>query len=153
MNASLPQKSEESRKSSARLAAVQALYLIELSGRKVDKVVAEFAAGHLPRGSEAEIPADFDKELFAAIVQEASVKQEAIDELLRAHLDKAWPFERLEKILKNLLRAGTAEILLGQVDSPILINDYINVAHGFFAGKEPSLTNAVLDKLAKGVRG
>jgi len=136
------------RKSAARMAAVQALYQIELSGLRPEKIIADFQAGHIP--NEADVPIkDFDGELFAEIVSETVSKQAEIDQALQAHLDPRWPIERLEKILKALLRAGAAELLSAHTDAPIVINDYMNIAHGFFGGKEPALVNAVLDKLAK----
>ncbi len=137
-------------KSAARMAAVQALYLIEITGKPADKVAADFLSGHIPE--EAGTPVgDFDRELFITIMRDATRRHEEIDEALKASLDPKWPLERLEKILRALLRAATAE-LFGPVDAPIVINDYINVAHGFFAGKEPALVNAVLDKIGKRVK-
>ena len=135
-------------KSAARTAAVQALYLIEVMGEEPEKVVSDFQEGAMPE--ESGLPADFDKELFSTIVHRAIAMQVDIDAALSEHLDKSWPLPRLEKILRALLRAGAAELLAGKVDAPIIINDYVNVAHSFFSGKEPAMANAVLDKIAGG---
>ena len=136
-------------KSAARMAAVQALYLIEITGQKPDKVTGDFLAGRIPAEAGAALPADFDRELFTAIVHECTARREEVDAALSGSLDAKWPLERLEKILRALLRAGVTELLSAGVDGPIVINDYINVAHGFFSGKEPALVNAVLDKVSK----
>jgi N utilization substance protein B len=135
-------------KSAARMAAVQALYQIELLGVPPEKVIRDFLSGKTPVDSDVPVTT-FDRELFSFIVHAAWEQGDNIDTVLKASLSEGWPLDRLEKILRALLRAGAAEILCGQVDAGIVINDYINVAHGFFSGKEPGMANAVLDKVAK----
>ena len=60
---------------------------------------------------------------------------------------------RLETILRAILRAGAYE-LLGRCDVPprVVISEYLDVAHAFFAGKEPGMVNGVLDRLARVLR-
>ena len=45
-------------------------------------------------------------------------------------------------------------ILLARSDIPprVIISEYLDVAHAFFAGKEPAMVNGVLDKLARTLR-
>ncbi|HVY12687.1 MAG TPA: transcription antitermination factor NusB [Alphaproteobacteria bacterium] len=144
-------ENSSAQKSAARLAAVQALYQIELTSAPPEKVVRDFLAGKMP--VDAEVPLNaFDRELFGFIVHATWEQGDNIDTVLSASLDEKWPLDRLEKILRALLRAGAAEILTTQADAPIVINDYINIAHAFFSGKEPGLVNAVLDRVAKQVR-
>lgn len=141
-------------KSAARLAAVQALYQMELTTTRPDTIIRDFVEKRMPNDNEVgNLPEDFDRELFTSIVRASIARKADIEPMISGALDAKWPFERLEKILKSILRAGTAELLEhGPIDAGIIINDYVNVAHGFFAGKEPALVNAVLDKLAKTVR-
>ena len=40
----------------------------------------------------------------------------------------------------------------GSIPAGVIINDYVDVTHGFFNAKEPGLVNAVLDRLAKTLR-
>ena len=48
---------------------------------------------------------------------------------------------------------AACELLINtQIDTPIIINDYLNVAHGFFEQGEVTLINAILDKVAKSAR-
>lgn len=138
-------------KTTARLAAVQALYQLDYTPVKPENIIREFIARGGAGGDAGEVNA-FDKELFATIVNEALQRDGDIVPMLEANLDPKWPYARLEKILKSILRAGAAELLHGTVDTGIVINDYVDVAHGFFEGKEPALVNAVLDKIAKHVR-
>lgn len=136
-------------KTAARLAAVQALYQLDYMPGNPDKIIRETIERV---GQNGEGLAPFDKELFANILNGALQRMPDIDPLLEANLDAKWPYARMEKILKCILRAGAGELLQPDTDAPIIINDYVDVAHGFFEGKEPALVNAVLDKLAKHVR-
>ncbi len=137
-----------SQKSAARLAATQALYQMEMIGTRVDVAIREFVEKRVLREEAGE----FDTELFGEIVRGVNERMGDIDAILGGALDAKWPLERLEKILKAILRAGVSELLQSKTDSGIIINDYVNVAHDFFAGKEPALVNAILDKVAKTVR-
>ena len=77
----------------------------------------------------------------------------ALDERIGPWLDGEWTVERLEVLLRAILRAGTYE-LAERLDVPAetVINEYVDVAHAFFAGREPGLANAVLDKVARALR-
>ncbi len=141
-------------KSAARLKAVQALYQMDMGYASVRKEGLEWAKQKLdvPIDNESNV-VPFDKELYGLIVQAVVDREGDIDGLLQGSLDEKWPLARLEKTLKCILRAGTAELIShASIDAGIIINDYVNVAHEFFAGKEPLLVNAVLDKIAKNVR-
>ncbi len=137
------------RKSAARLAAVQALYQIGLTGQKTEKVAEDFLSGRMPREADAPPPEMFDGALFAAILDAASRRKDGIEDILAENLDASWPLPRMEKLLQSLLHAGIGELLEDKTPAPVIINDYVNIAHAFFAGKEPALVNAVLDKIAK----
>jgi transcription antitermination protein NusB len=145
--------STPSQKSAARMAAVQALYTIDYTGNIAGHAVADFLNKQMPVDAEAPVPEDFDKALFSAIVNGTLERQKDIDDMISGSLDAKWPLERLEKIIKSILRAGVGELLTQpKTDTAIIINDYMNVAHGFFDGKEPALVNAVLDKVSKSLR-
>ena len=147
------------RRSVARLLAVQALYQIEINkvdasgGAAVDAVIAEFVKHRLGQEIEGENYGEADRALFADIVRSASSRQGELDGMLSAALSEEWPLLRLETILRAILRAGAYE-LLGRSDVPprVVISEYLDVAHAFFAGKEPGMVNGVLDRLARVLR-
>ena len=57
-------------------------------------------------------------------------------------------------MLRATLRAGVCELLTRpEIDGPVIINEYVEIAKSFFDGSEPKITNGVLDKLAKVLRG
>jgi transcription antitermination protein NusB len=141
------------RRSAARLAAVQALYQIELAGAPIDSVIAEFAHDGLRRDNEGQLPGEVDAPLFTDIVRGAAARQEELDRVIGEALTPDWPLERLERVLRAILRAGTYELLARpDVPAAVVISEYLDIGHAFFAGKEPGLINGVLDRLARTLR-
>jgi N utilization substance protein B len=141
------------RRSAARLAAVQALYQIEVAGAPIDSVIAEFAHDGLRREIEGERPGAFDAPLFMDLVRGTAARQEELDRCIAEVLTPDWPLERLERVLRAILRAGTYELLARQdVPAAVVISEYLDIGHAFFAGKEPGLINGVLDRLARTLR-
>ena len=144
-----PDPGRFSLKTAARLAAVQALYVIDVTGANPELMLHDFLAHNMPKEAEKTPHLEFDHELFSLIVRQTLACQEKIDALLATALDAKYKLERMEKILKAIFRAGASELVSIRVDHAIIINDYVGITHGFFAGKEPGLVNAVLDKIAK----
>jgi transcription antitermination protein NusB len=139
----------------ARVAAVQALYQSEQNGESAETVIDQFVRhriGDLPgqtngledgRVPQAHVP------LFALIVRVAAQQGETIDAMLADAVPPTWPLARLDPVLRALLRAGGAELWMS--DGPpakVVINEYLDVAHGFFGEDEPKLANGVLNRLA-----
>jgi N utilization substance protein B len=138
----------------ARVAAVQALYQAEQAEVSSEAVIDQFVRhriGALPGAEEfdeGKLPAA-DVPLFAKLVRTATIQQEKIDELISNALPEAWPMARLDPVLRAALRAGGAELWLNDgAPAKVVINEFLDVAHGFFSGDEPRMINGVLDKLA-----
>ena len=145
------------RRSAARLAAVQALYQIEVAGAPIENVIVEFAHDGLRRDNEGQNegqrPGEFDALLFIDLVRGTAARQEELDRVIAAALTPDWPLERLERVLRAILRAGAYELLArSDVPAAVVISEYLDLGHAFFAGKEPSLINGVLDRLARTLR-
>ncbi len=145
-------------RTAARVAAVQALFQAEQAQVSSETVIDEFVRhrlGELPGsgGYEEGRTPDADARLFARIVRAATQRQDAIDRMLVDALSGDWPLARLDPVLRAAMRAGAAE--LGMADGPparVVINEYLDVAHGFFDGDEPRMVNGVLDRLARQLR-
>jgi N utilization substance protein B len=142
----------------SRVAAVQALYQSEQSGEPAEAVIDQFIRhrlGVLPGqdGFEDGRVPEADVRLFAAIVRKAAANGETLDTVISGHLDADWPLARLDPVLRALLRAGGAE-LWGGAEPParVVINEYLDIAHGFFSGEEPRFANGVLDAMARALR-
>jgi transcription antitermination protein NusB len=136
----------------ARLAAVQALYQIALAQGSAAQVIENFRA-QPPALDEDGTAMVLDPALFAAIVDGVAQEEAALDEMLAGALDARLSAERLEALLRAILHAGAFELHRhGSVPAAVIINDYVDVAHAFYGGKEPGLVNGVLDRLAKSLR-
>ena len=145
-------------RTASRVAAVQALFQSEQTGETVETVVDQFVRhrlGELPGtgGFEDGRAPDADVALFSRIVRSAVQQQDRLDALAAEALPPEWPFARLDPVLRALLRAAGAE--LSMADGPparVVINEYLDVAHGFFTGDEPRMANGLLDRLARTLR-
>lgn len=138
----------------ARLAAVQALYQMEISGASTADVIADFSAGKLPRESETGYSeSEGDAVLFKVLVETAVDRQATLDRAIARHLGKGWRLERLDAVARAILRAGAAE-LEQRHDIPVavVIDEYVEIAKSFFEGPEPGFVNATLDACARDLR-
>ena len=141
-------------RSAARLAAVQALYQLEMESTPMAKLLHEFHQHRLGATIEDATYADADVDFFNDVVKGADARGEEIDAVIEAKLEKGWTVERLDRTLRQILRAGSYE-LLARPDIPIgsVINDYLHVADAFFDVREKRFINGILDAVAKEVRG
>jgi len=139
--------------SAARLAAVQALYQGELRKAETEQLVTEFRRHRLGQDIEGAPAIPPDEELFADIVRGVAAHGTALDDAIRARLPANWPFERLEVILRAILRAAAYE-LESRLTTPArtVIDEYVEVGHAFFSGGEPGMINGILDALARQMR-
>jgi len=144
-------------RTSARVAAVQALFQAEQAQVPAERVIEEFVRHRLGAapgsGFEDGRAPDADVPLFARIVRTATAQQDALDPVLSATLAAEWPLERLDPVLRALLRAGAAELWMGDgAPARVVINEYLDIAHGFFDGEIPGMANGVLDRIARRLR-
>jgi transcription antitermination protein NusB len=142
-------------RSQARLAAVQALYQMDLAETDLAAVIDQFKAHRL--GSEADngtgTGAQADPEHFAGVLEGVVRRQREIDPMIDQQLAQGWRLTRIDSILRAILRAGAFELIeLGDVPPRVIISEYIDVAHAFFEGDEPRVVNGVLDSLARKLR-
>ena len=142
------------RRSVARLAAIQALYQLELNpDLSADGVVREFLRVRLGREIDGEVYGEADETLFGDIVRGVTAERERLDQSLSAALTEEWPLGRLETLLRLILEAGAYELAY-RADIPprVTMSEYVAIADAFFGGREPGLANGVLDRLARSLR-
>lgn len=129
----------------ARLGAVQALYQMEMAGGGSEEVAEEFAQH---RFSELPVPPDAD--FFKAIVNGVPRHQMEVDRAIAASLSQSWKLERVDSILRAILRCGVFELVARRdVPAKVVIDEYVAVAGAFFGGDEPGFINAALDAIAR----
>jgi N utilization substance protein B len=134
----------------ARLAAVQALYQMDVGRQSLEETLAQFNSFRLGREIEGEqyLPADAD--FFGQIVKGVTKSQLEIDPMVDSALADGWPMARIDATLRAILRAAGFE-LLRRPDIPqsVVITEYVDIANAFFEGEVPGLVNGVLDTIAK----
>ncbi|HUB50053.1 MAG TPA: transcription antitermination factor NusB [Acetobacteraceae bacterium] len=153
-----PPRPRRRARTASRVAAVQALFQAEQGPENPETVIDQFVRhrlGELPgtggfedgRVPDAEVP------LFARIVRSAVRQQDTIDRMLAEALPEDWPLARIDPVLRALMRAGAAELAMAEgPPAKVVINEYLDVARGFFTKAEPGMANAVLDRLARLLR-
>ena len=137
----------------ARLAAVQALYQMELTGAGVEDVIKEFTDHRFDGDIEGELLATADEAYFAAIVRGVVADQTALDRAIAERLAGGWRLERLDSTLRAILRAGAYE-LMRRPDTPVevVIDEYVELAKVFSETAEVKFVNAALDGIARDTR-
>lgn len=134
----------------ARLAAVQALYQMDVGRQSLEDTLAQFQVHHLGREIEGEqyLPADAD--FFRQIVSGVIKSQLDIDPSIDNALNKGWPMARIDATLRAILRAATFELLRRKdIPTGVVITEYVDIARAFYEDDAPGLVNGVLDAIAK----
>ena len=140
-------------RSAARLAAVQALYQMEVAGKGVIDALAEFEAFWMGREVEGVSFEPAENAFFRAVLAGVVEEQRAIDGKVDKALSEGWPLKRVEAVLRAILRAGGYELMFRKdVPARVVISEYVEIAHRFYDQDEPGLVNGVLDALAREVR-
>jgi N utilization substance protein B len=141
------------RRGAARLAAVQALYQMEIAGTGVNDILAEFESHWIGREVEGNqyLPAEaaFFRDVVGGVVRE----QRKLDPLIDQALAETWPLKRIEAVLRAALRAGAYELdHRRDVPARVVVSEYVDVANAFFDREETGMVNAVLDQIARKLR-
>lgn len=147
-----PSKTAQAR--SARLVAVQTLYGVLHTGEDMSEAVADV----LSRSDKLEVHGEAlvqpNSKLFRKILQGVEERKVDLQGIIREHLKKGSSKDGdIEVLLESILLCGTFELLAHHdIDTPIIINDYVDVAHGFYEKGQVNLVNAILDAIAKLLR-
>ena len=138
----------------ARFAAVQAVYQVSLDeGLNIDRVLLQFVQHRLNEDMDGVILRDIDRAFFSELVRGTFANLSDIDDILTGVLPEDWRVERLDSVLRSLLRTATYELAFREdVPPKVILNEYVEIAKGFFNGKEPKLTNGALHKIASQMR-
>jgi N utilization substance protein B len=141
------------RRGAARLAAVQALYQMDIAATGLNDILAEFESHWIGQEVEGEqyLPAEaaFFRDVVGGVVRE----QRKLDPLIDDALAKTWPLKRIEAILRAVLRAGAYELdHRRDVPGRVVLSEYVDIAHAFVERDETGMVNAVLDQIARRLR-
>jgi N utilization substance protein B len=157
MAARVPAPKDGSRKANrrgaARLAAVQALYQMDVAGTALSDILAEFESHWIGREVEGEQYLPAEAAFFRDVVSGVLREQRALDPLIDDALAKGWPLKRLDTILRAVLRGGGYE-LAHRADVPgrVIVSEYADIAAAFVEREEIGMVNAVLEQLGRHFR-
>lgn len=140
-------------RSAARLAAVQALYQMDIASSPLQNVLTEFERHWIGREIEGERYQEAEEKHFRDVVEGVVREQRVLDPLIDRTLNEGWPLKRVESVLRATLRAGAYE-LNHRHDIPVraIVSEYVDVAAAFLDKDDVGMVNAVLDKLARVAR-
>lgn len=137
----------------ARLAAVQALYQMEIGGRGASSVIREFRDHRFGAAGEGAEFVEADEDFFESLVSGVVEKQAKVDPTIDKLLVEGWRMERLDATVRAILRVAGYELFERKdVPARVVIDEYIDVANAFFEGAEPKFVNAALDRCARQAR-
>jgi N utilization substance protein B len=140
-------------RSAARLAAVQALYQLEMEGTPLHLLLHEFHEHRLGATIEDVTYAEAEQNFFDDVVSGVDRRRAEIDGLISARLSSGWTLDRLDKPMRQILRAGAYELLARKdVATGTVISEYVDVAHAFYDKREAGFVNGLLDAVAKDAR-
>ncbi len=149
--ASEPKKANK--RGAARLAAVQALYQMDLASTGLTDIMAEFESHWLGGEVEGEQYRPAEAAFFRDIVGGVVREQGRLDPQINAVLTRGWPLKRVEAVLRAVMRAGAYELACrSDVPAQVVMSEYVDVASAFVDREETGMVNAVLDQLARSLR-
>jgi transcription antitermination protein NusB len=148
----MSQASPHAPMSAARMAAVQALYTMEVGGASPEAVMDELTSGRLPAAEAGPADVEVDAKLFRLIVESAVTEQGRIDTEIARALAEGWKLERLDSVARAILRSAVVELWGRDTPTAVVIDEYVEIAKDFFEGAEPGFINAALETVARRVR-
>jgi len=141
------------RRGAARLAAVQALYQMDIAATPINEILAEFESHWLGQEVEGSQYLPAEAAFFRQIVEGVVEGQRRLDPMIDRVLAGGWPLKRIEAVLRAVLRAGAWELeAKPDVPARVVVSEYVDVANAFLDGEETGMVNAVLDALARALR-
>ncbi len=148
-----PAERKANRRGAARLAAVQALYQMDVAGTGIADILAQFESHWIGREIEGDQYLPAEAAYFRDLVNGVIADQRTLDPMIDAALEGSWPLKRVETIIRAVLRAGAFELDKKQdVPARVVVSEYVDVAHAFVEREEVGMVNAVLDQLARNLR-
>lgn len=151
------------RRGASRLAAVQALYQLDMGGGLLDDISRDFLTG-VQGGEvieedpvmETERPVTLvglNAEMFTILLRGVDADRAPLDEIINGSLAKGWDAQRLQPLLRNVLRLGIFELRdRKEIPAKAVVSEYVDIARSFFNDAEPGMVNAVLDRVARQFR-
>ena len=137
----------------ARLAAVQALYQMDVTGKGLPDILAEFESHWIGQEIEGEQYNKAELAFFRDILTGVLADQGPLDRAINTTLIDGWPLARIDSVMRAILRGGAHELKKRKdIPARVVIKEYVDVAGAFFGPEEAGMINAVLDGIARQYR-
>jgi transcription antitermination protein NusB len=141
------------RRGAARLAAVQALYQMDIAGTGLNEILAQFESHWIGQEVEGDQYLPAERAYFRELVQGVIDDQRKLDPLIDTVLQSSWPLKRIEAVLRAVMRAGAYELdRKRDVPARVVMSEYVGIADAFVDRDETGMVNAVLDQIARQLR-
>jgi len=141
------------RRGAARLAAVQALYQMDIAGTGLNEIQAQFEGHWIGREVEGEQYLPAERAHFRDLVSGVIDDQRRLDPMIDKALQSGWPLKRIEALLRAVLRAGAFELdRKRDIPARVIVSEYVAIADAFVDREETGMVNAVLDQIARQLR-
>lgn len=141
------------RRRMSRFCAVQSMYSAELCNHPIEKIIDDFDLNGCAFITDSISISEIDKDFFKKLLETAYKNLPYIDETISRHLSENWTLERIDSVLKCILRLGIAELIFfKEIPSNVIFNEYIEISKGFFENNEVSFMNGLLNEASKSVR-
>lgn len=147
-------KSKTLTNTASRRQALQAMFQQEFCGLDLSALDAGskdlLVVSFCPKGVQdtelvGEPLNDYAKELISGII----ANQEEIDSWISAAADN-WAIERMQNVDRNIIRLACYELaFVGEIPTPVAINEAVEVAKVFGGDESPKFVNGVLGRIAK----
>ncbi|MGJ8528807.1 transcription antitermination factor NusB [Maritalea sp.] len=152
MNEDKQQRSpgQANQRGAARLAAVQALYQMDIGRSSLEATLTQFDMFYLGKEVEGDEYLPADKDYFTQILKGVKAHQLKIDPIVDNSLVEGWPVTRIDSTLRAILRSAAFELLYKKdVPVRVVITEYVDVARAFFEKDQPAMVNGVLHNIAQ----
>lgn len=141
------------KKSAARLAAVQVLYTKKMLGLSEKEALRNFQEHFSGKNLEESSAIKPDMSFLQDLVESVCSRDKQLSDIIEPNLSDAWKIDRIDSILLSILKCGTLELLLfPEVDTAVIISEYLDVTHAFFDKKEVGFVNGILSKISEAIR-
>jgi transcription antitermination protein NusB len=141
------------RRGAARLAAVQALYQMDIASTGLNDILTQFEGHWIGREVEGEQYLPAERAHFRDLVCGVVDEQRRLDPMIDQVLASGWPLKRIEALLRAVLRAGAFELdRKRDIPARVIVAEYVAIADAFVDREETGMVNAVLDQIARQLR-
>jgi N utilization substance protein B len=127
---------------------------MDIAGSGILETVAEYEEHRFGREIDGVEYRPADVEWFRIVLAGVVENQRKIDPVVNDSLLPDWPLSRIDSTMRALLRGATFDIMMRlEVPTNLIVDGYLEVAKAFYGEEEPKVVNAVLDRVARRLRG